>query len=47
MTERYAHLRPDLFTTKDLATIAVDLGAGSSAEPVQIGPTLGRERQHV
>ena len=25
MTERYAHLRPELFTLADLATIAVDL----------------------
>jgi integrase len=25
MTERYAHLRPDLFTSKDLATLALDL----------------------
>src|SRR5438094_7104504 len=25
MTERYAHLRPELFTQADLATIAIDL----------------------
>ena len=28
MTERYAHLRPDLFSAKDLATIDIDLNAG-------------------
>jgi integrase len=30
VTERYAHLRPDLFAPKDLDTIAVDLAAGSA-----------------
>ena len=30
MTERYAHLRADLFTNSDLATIAVDLRPGSA-----------------
>jgi len=25
MTERYAHLRPELFTQADLATIVIDL----------------------
>ena len=29
MTERYAHLRPELFSQADLATIKVDLRAGS------------------
>ena len=40
VTERYTHLRTDLFAPKDLGTIALDLKAGSSV-PVQIGPTLG------
>jgi hypothetical protein len=35
-TEVYAHLRPDLFSTDDLATIAVDLRPGSAA-PSAIG----------
>ena len=35
MTERYAHLRPDLFPASDLATIRVDLSAGSAL----LGPT--------
>src|SRR5439155_17710763 len=30
MTERYAHLRPELFTQADLATIAIDLRPGSA-----------------
>jgi hypothetical protein len=36
MTERYAHLRPELFTQADLATIAVDLRK-SSAKVGQLG----------
>src|SRR5207253_8826736 len=39
MTERYAHLRPDLFSRNDLATIAVDLRPGS-ASPGTIGPEM-------
>ena len=35
MTERYAHLRPELFTKADLATISVDLGPGA-ARPTPI-----------
>ncbi len=35
-TEVYAHLRPDLFSKNDLATIAVDLRPGS-ADPAAIG----------
>jgi integrase len=31
VTERYAHLRPDLFTARDLATIELDLRSGASA----------------
>jgi hypothetical protein len=38
-TEVYAHLRPDLFSTDDLATIAVDLRPGSAA-PSAIGPEM-------
>ena len=40
VTERYTHLRTDLFALKDLGTIALDPKAGA-AVPVQIGPTLG------
>jgi hypothetical protein len=36
VTERYAHLRPDLFAQRDLATIALDLRAGG-ADPVHLG----------
>ncbi len=42
VTERYTHLRPDLFAKKDLGTNALDLGASEGA-PVQIGQTLGSE----
>lgn len=31
ITERYAHLRPDLFTARDLATIDVSLSAGDAS----------------
>src|SRR5438105_2727750 len=40
MTERYAHLRPDLFPAEDLATIAVDLRPGG-AKPRQLGHQMG------
>jgi integrase len=40
LTERYVHLRPDLFADKDRATISLDLGAGG-ADPVQIGVKTG------
>jgi integrase len=30
VTERYAHLRPELFTAKDLATVSVDLTPGGA-----------------
>ena len=39
MTERYAHLRADLFAPKDLGTIALDLKAGA-AVPLQLGKRL-------
>jgi len=42
VTERYIHLRPNLFAQRDLDTIPMDLGAGSEA-PVQIGHTLGSD----
>ena len=48
VTERYTHLRPDLFAAKDLGTITLDLAPGS-AVPVQIGHQLGtapRKRTH-
>ncbi len=44
MTERYAHLKPELFTAKDLGTIAVDL-TPAGAEPVPIGQTSARARR--
>jgi hypothetical protein len=40
MTERYAHLRPDLFPVEDLATVAVDLRPGR-AKPGTIGHQTG------
>jgi hypothetical protein len=39
-TERYAHLRPGLFSSKDLATADIDLNAGE-AERVPIRPENG------
>jgi integrase len=42
VTERYVHLRPDLFAQRDLDTIPLDLGAGSEV-PVQIGQSLGSD----
>jgi len=41
MTERYAHLKPELFTPKDMAVIDLDLAAGD-AGPVPLGQSLGR-----
>ncbi len=41
MTERYAHLKPELFTAKDLGTIPIDLTPGS-AEATPIGQTSAR-----
>ncbi len=40
MTERYAHLRPDLLPASDLGTIRVDL-SGTDAEVVQLGLKTG------
>jgi len=42
MTERYAHLRPDLFSARDLATIDLDLNAGEP-DPSPHGPENGHE----
>ena len=42
MTERYAHLRPDLFSARDLATIDLDLNA-SEPDPGPSGPENGHE----
>jgi hypothetical protein len=44
MTERYAHLRPDLFPASDLGTIRVDLFAGG-AEVVQLRLKNGSSRR--
>ena len=44
MTERYAHLRPDLFPASDLGTIRVDLSAGG-AEVVQPRLKTGSSRR--
>ena len=33
MTERYAHLKPELFTPKDMAVIDLDLAAGPADSP--------------
>jgi hypothetical protein len=43
MTERYAHLRPDLFPKSDLGTIRVDL-TQTDAEVVQLGLKTGSTR---
>ncbi len=40
LTERYVHLRPDLFAERDLVTIQLDLGAGGSGS-VELGPHSG------
>jgi hypothetical protein len=40
VTERYTHLRPDLFGARDLGTITLDLGAGA-AVPVPLGAETG------
>jgi len=40
VTERYTHLRPDLFAASDLRTIRLSLSSNSTT-PVQIGHTLG------
>ena len=44
MTERYAHLRPDLFPASDLGTIRVDLFTGG-AEVVQLRLKTGSSRR--
>lgn len=41
MTERYAHLRPDLFSAKDMAVLDLDLAAGDAVS-MQLGQGLGR-----
>jgi hypothetical protein len=41
MTGRYAHLKPELFTPKDMAVIDLDLTAVGAA-PVTVGQSLGR-----
>jgi hypothetical protein len=41
MTERYVHLKPDLFSPKDMAVIALDL-AGGDAVPTPLGQGLDR-----
>lgn len=43
VTERYAHLKPELFTTTDLATIPASLTGSKPAVPVQIGQRLGSD----
>jgi hypothetical protein len=45
ITERYAHLRVDLFAEHDVGTISLDLGAGSVA-PMPIGQTLGSQQEN-
>jgi integrase len=40
MTEKYTHLRPDLFAQKDLGTIPLKLGKGVM-KPAEIGQQLG------
>ncbi len=40
ITERYAHLRPDLFSARDLGAISLDLTPGDEA-PTPLGQRLG------
>ncbi len=40
ITERYAHLRPDLFSARDLGAISLDLAPGDAA-PTPLGHRLG------
>jgi hypothetical protein len=51
LTERYVHLRPDLFADRDLAAIPLDLGvrapnpvpiSGSSEPPPQVASRVAR-----
>ena len=42
MTERYAHLRPDLFPAADLSTISTDLRPGRS-KVARIGHQTGTD----
>lgn len=42
VTERYAHLRPDLFTARDLATIEIDLSPGAP-DPLPFRQEMGHE----
>ena len=42
VTERYVHLRPDLFADRDLAAIPLDLDAGE-AVPLQVRAKTGTE----
>lgn len=50
VTERYTHLRPDLFAQRDLGTIPIDLnpsGAVSPANWAHLGPKRARARVQV
>jgi hypothetical protein len=42
VTERYTHLRPDLFAARDLGTIALDLMPGTVAE-LPVKRPVGRQ----
>ncbi len=42
ITERYSHLRVDLFAEHDLSTVSLDMRAGT-AEAGAVGQSLGRE----
>jgi hypothetical protein len=42
MTERYAHLRPELFTQADLATIKIDLRP-SGAKVSELGHRMATD----
>jgi integrase len=44
VTERYAHLRPDLFVDEERAALPVDLTPGE-AEPRQLGPRMAHEAE--
>ncbi len=44
LTERYVHLRPDLFAARDLATIPLQLGVGEGGT-VQLGDRTGTQSE--
>lgn len=44
MTERYAHLKPDLFSAKDMAILDLDLAVGEQKPVSMVTPAPGATR---